>query len=111
MTVQDWSERITLVHLGAEPSLSDDLSQIVERVESGSAPDLLISFADVRHLNSSNISQLLRIRQKLILINRRLALCSIPDTVWSVMLMTGLDKIFHFEPDVAQGLAYLQLRP
>lgn len=111
MSVQNWSERIMLVELEGEPLLSDDLSQVVERLEAADAPDLLLSMAGVRHLNSSNIAQLLRIRQKQIQLGRRLALCSIPDGVWGVMLVTGIDKIFHFEPDVGQGLAYLQIKP
>jgi anti-anti-sigma factor len=100
-----------LVELEGEPSLSDDLSQVIERLEATDAPDLLLSMGGVRHLNSSNIGQLLQIRQKQIQLGRRLVLCSIPDGVWGVMLMTGIDKIFHFEPDTAQGLAYLQIKP
>jgi len=40
---------------------------------------------------------------------RRLKLCLIADQVWSVMLVTGLDKVFQFAPDPMTALAGLQL--
>ena len=39
----------------------------------------------------------------------RLRICSVDDAVWSVMLITGLDKVFEFTDDVSTSLASLQL--
>ena len=45
----------------------------------------------------------------MIVAERHLSLCCVSDSVWAVMLTTGLDKIFTFSPDVAGALATLQL--
>ena len=40
---------------------------------------------------------------------RRLRVCAVNDQVWSVIIITGLDKIFDFTDDVSTSLASLQL--
>ena len=40
----------------------------------------------------------------------RLRICSVGDQVWGVILVTGLDKLFEFQPDVAMALAALGMR-
>jgi anti-anti-sigma regulatory factor len=40
----------------------------------------------------------------------RLVLCNLPTAVWGTLLVTGLDKIFHFSNDVTTSLATLQMR-
>ena len=63
----------------------------------------------VSYLNSSNIAQLLKLRKKLLNASARLRVCAVSDAVWSVLLITGLDKIFDFTDDVATSLASLQI--
>jgi hypothetical protein len=36
-------------------------------------------------------------------------LCGVRDNVWSVLMVTGLDKIFEFTEDVMTSLASLQI--
>jgi anti-anti-sigma factor len=108
--VTDWSEGIAIAELADEPALSEELGTLIERVQSSAqAPHVVLNFGGVTHLNSSNIAQLLRLRQNLARHGRKLKMCSVGDQVWSVLLVTGLDKVFQFAPDPMTALAGLQL--
>lgn len=113
MPLNDWSDTIVIAELADEPSFSDDLDTLQARLEEdakdGKAPDVILNMRGVTYLNSSNIAQLLRLRKKVILSNRRLRLCAVNDSVWSVMLTTGLDTVFNFTDDVSTSLASLHL--
>ena len=63
----------------------------------------------VNYVNSTNIAQFLRLRKALLANKRKLRICAVCDQVWSVILITGLDKIFEFTDDVSTSLASLQL--
>jgi len=107
-----WSDRILISDLADEPAFSDELASIHDRVAQvnpDEASDVVLNFAAVTYLNSSNIAQLLRLREMVQTNNRRLRFCSLGDEVWSVMLLTGLDKVFQFAPDPASAIASLQL--
>ena len=107
----EWSEDIAISELADEPALSDELIVLIDRVKGaeGSAPHIVLNFSQVSYVNSSNIAQLLRLRAALSQAGRRLKLCSVRDEVWSVMLVTGLDRVFQFAPDPMTALAGLQL--
>lgn len=107
----EWSEDIAISELSDEPALSEELTILIQRIHEpeGSVPHVVLNLSAVTYLNSSNIAQLLRLRQNLAKHGRRLKLCSVTDQVWSVMLVTGLDKIFMFAPDPMTALAGLQL--
>jgi anti-anti-sigma factor len=106
----DWSDEIAIAELSDEPALSDELTGLIERVRTSDAvPHVVLNFSGVSYINSSNIAQLLRLRQGLAKAGRRLKLCSVSDQVWSVILVTGLDKVFSFAPDPMTALAGLQL--
>jgi anti-anti-sigma factor len=113
MPLNDWSDTIVIAELSDEPAFSEDLDALQSRLEdssrNGKAPDVILDMRRVTYLNSSNIAQLLRLRKKLILINRRLRICSVHDSVWSVMLTTGLDAVFTFTDDVSTSLASLHM--
>jgi len=97
----DWSDSIVISELSDEPALSEELHAINERLGKArgeSLPHVVLNFAGVTYLNSSNIAQLLRLRKHLAEGGRTLKLCSMGDQVWSVMLVTGLDKVFRFAP-------------
>ncbi|MDX9912444.1 MAG: STAS domain-containing protein [Phycisphaerales bacterium] len=123
-----WSENILMADLTDEPALSDELNEVIQQVRdhagppgeehdaparaSGShagAPHVVLNFSDVSYINSSNIAQLLRLKKLLAEARRSLKLCALSDDVWSVMLVTGLDKVFRFAPDPMTALAGLQL--
>lgn len=117
MPLNEWSDRIVIAELADEPQFSEDLDALCARLDDpdvtaagvAPAPDVILNMEAVSYLNSTNIAQLLRLRKKLILLNRRLRVCSISDSVWSAMLSTGLDGVFSFNDDVSTSLASLHL--
>jgi len=110
MPIQEWSERIWVVQLGNEPLLSEDLRGLKERVEQArQAPDMVLDFSGVSQINSSNLSQLLRLRKLAVDRDVKLRLTGPPNSVWAVFLTTGLDKVFEFVTDVPTALAGLQM--
>jgi anti-anti-sigma factor len=72
-------------------------------------PNVVLNLSAISYLNSSNLAQLLRLRKTLAERSGRLKLASVADPVWSIMLLTGLDKVFQFAPDKATAIASLQL--
>lgn len=110
MPIQEWSEQILLVDLQDDPQLADDLNALLETVAAHTDMDAVLDFAHVSYINSSNVSKLLKLRKAIVISNKRkLKLCGINTQVWSVFLVTGLDKVFDFADDVTSGLAGLQL--
>lgn len=110
MSIQKWSDRIWVVNLEDEPALSDDLMSVREEAAAHNpVPDLVLDFAQVAQINSSNLSQLLRLRKLMVDQGRKLRLAALSDSIWAVFLTTGLDKVFEFTPDVAMALASLQI--
>ncbi len=108
----EWSDQILISELSDEPDLSDELTSVYQRVASAPAdktPSVVLNFSAVTYLNSSNIAQLLRLRKRLTECDRKLMICSVGDPVWSTMLLTGLDKVFHFAPDPATAIASIQI--
>ncbi len=109
MSIQEWSDNILVVDLQSDPEFTDELAVLQDRVESD-PKDTVLSFSQVKFLNSSNISLLLKLRKTLGDHKRRLRLCDIPVQVWGVFLLTGLDSIFDVAEDTASALAGLQMK-
>jgi len=123
----DWGDNILISHLSDEPELSEEFaavfSELNERAEleakarggsidaagGGAGPHVVLDFGGVTYLNSSHIAQMLRMRKKLTELGRSLVLCSMSDDVWSVISLSGLDKIFRHAPDPMTALAGLQI--
>ena len=110
MAIHQWADGILLVELDDEPQFSDEMQGLLERLTTGSPADVVLNLSAIEQINSSNLAQLLRVRQKLIDAQRRLVVCCVPDSIWGVMLVTGLDKVFEFAPETAGALASLQLK-
>lgn len=111
MSIEKWSDDILVVELQDDPAFTDDLTTLIDRIEDKADVDIVLNFAAVNYLNSSNIAKLLKVRKRLINSKRRLVLCGIDTNVWGLFLVTGLDKVFRFADDVANGLANVQLAP
>jgi len=108
MGIQNWSDEIIVVDLADDPQFTDELNAVSDAVDS--APKhVVLNFAAVGFINSSNVAKLLRIRKAVGAKARKLLLCDVNTQVWGVFLVTGLDKIFTFTNDVATALASLQL--
>ena len=110
MPIQKWSDRIWIVRLTDEPMLSEDLISARDEADGADpVPHIAVDFSAVSRVNSSNLSQLLRLRKLAIDRGTRLKLAVITDTVWIVFLTTGLDKVFEFAEDLPTALAALQI--
>ena len=109
MSIERWSDNILVVELQDDPGFSDDLLALIEQLETRKDVDVVLSFAGINYLNSSNIAKLLKLRKKLITNKRRLVLCEINTNVWGLFLVTGLDKVFEFADNVATALTGLQM--
>lgn len=110
MPIQQWSDRIWVAQLGNEPSLSEDLIGLMDRAQQArQTPDLVLDLSGVSQLNSSNLSQILRIRKLAVDRGVQLLLAGPTDSIWAVFLTTGLDKVFEFAANVSTALAGLQM--
>ena len=106
----EWSDTILVANLADEPALSNELSLICDKAEQADAPPhAVLDFAEVSYINSSNIAQLLRLRKVLEGSGRTMRLTGVTDDVMSVLMVSGLDKLFKFAPDTLTALAGLQL--
>jgi anti-anti-sigma factor len=110
MVLQDWSDNVVLAELQDDPTYTDDLNALCDQAEGNDQLDVVLNFAGVNYLNSSNLAKLLRLR-KLVTINnqRRLILCLVNTHVWGVFLTTGLNKTLEFSDNVSVALAQLQM--
>ena len=108
MSIQRWSDSIQVVELGDDPQFTDDLAGVMDSLDKNPT-DVVLNFASVGFINSSNVARLLRLRKKIMNLKRRLVLCEANSQVWSVFLVTGLDKIFEFHDDISIALASIQL--
>lgn len=108
MAVEDWSENVYVVHLADEPAFSDELEQFERQL--GQEPrHCVLDFGGVTFLNSSNISQLLRIRRTMSETGHRMLFASTAPEVWNTFRIAGLDKIFSTAENVPVALARLQI--
>jgi len=109
----DWADDIVLANLADEPALSDELGTILDRLETIEAPTppphVVLDFSTVTYINSSNIAQLLRLRQMLESAGRHLRLVGVEGDVLAVMRTTGLDRVLTFSPDTLTALASVQI--
>jgi anti-anti-sigma factor len=115
----DWSEEIRIIELADEPQLSEDLANAIDRAETsdsaqggtpaGNIKHTVLNFAGVRYMSSSHLAQLIRLRKLLAGRQKVLLLCAVPDNVWSIFLISGLDRVFRFAPDPLTALATIQL--
>lgn len=110
MPLQEWSENIVLAELHDDPAFTDDVTALQEHVERKTDVDVVINFADVNYVNSSNLAKLLRLRKQVTITNqRKMVFCAVNTHVWGLFLTTGLTKTFDFADNVTLGLAGVQL--
>lgn len=111
MAIQKWSEQIWIATLSRDPEFIEDMETLHQAAHSDQfVPDMVLDLSTVEHLNSSNLSQLLRLRKLLTEQDAQLRLIAPPDHVWALFLATGLDRIFQFSTDKMTALAELQMK-
>ena len=108
MPIERWSENVVVVHLSDDPQFTDDLEALDAHTAAGPMR-VVLDFAAVHFINSSNLAKLLRLRKQTILNNGRLILCNINTQVWGTFLVTGLDKVFELSDNVPTSLATIQM--
>lgn len=107
-----WGDDILISNLADEPELSEEFAAVFAVLHDqteGTSSHVVLNFSGVTYLNSSHIAQLLRMRKRLMDLGRTLVLCAMTDNVWSVLSLSGLDKVFRYAPDPMTALAGLQL--
>ena len=110
MSIQKWSDSITVVELADDPLFTDEMNALNEAVEKKPV-NVVLNFSGVSFINSSNLARLLRLRKSMISSGRMLTLCGVSTQVWGVFLVTGLDKIFEYTKDITTALAMMQMTP
>lgn len=106
----EWSEHILISELSDEPALSEELNAVYDRVSGeGKARHVVLNFGGVRYVSSSHLALLLRLRKRMVDTGKSLVLCSMTDQVWSVFMLTGLDRVFRTAQDPMTALATLQI--
>lgn len=108
MAAEDWSDNVYVVHLADDPAFSDELEQL-ERQLGQASRHCVLDFGSVTFVNSSNLSQLLRMRRTMSESGCRILLASVSPDVWNTFLVSGLDKVFFAAENVPLALAGLQL--
>lgn len=95
----DWNAKVVVHRLGDGPSLSPDLVAALERLSNPeTARPLVLDFSDVTYMASSHLAEVLRIRKRAAERRTGLVLCGLSENIWSVMLLTGLDRILRTAP-------------
>ena len=110
MPLENWSDSVVVVRLADNPSMTEDL-EALDEIAHQRKVHAVVDFTGVRMLNSSNLAKLIKIRRHMVGQESRLVLCGTDDNVWGAFLVTNMDKLFDFTPDVTTALATLQLEP
>lgn len=108
MGIEHWSDRIILVNLQVEPTFSEDIEALIGEL-SNHARDVVLNFEKVDYINSSNMAEMLQVRDALKGSDCRLILCHVNKTIFGALHTTGLDRVFNFQPDLPSALAAMQL--
>ena len=108
MAIEQWSEDVRVAHLGDDPQFADDLEQLI-RLTRRAPADAVLDFGAVSFVSSSNMADLLKLRQATDAADRRLVLCALSDAVHSSLRVTGIDKLFEMSDAVPLALAGLQM--
>ena len=108
MGIQKWSDEITVVELSDSPQFADDMTTLLDQLND-TATDVVLNFAGVGFINSSDVAKLLLVRKKMNSLGRRLMICDASSQVCGIFNVTGLEKMFEFTTDIATALTAIQL--
>ena len=110
MPLQKWSDQIWICQMSPEPSFSEEIDAAISQYKKADEkPHVVIDLAGVDTLNSTNLSQMLRLRELTQKHERGLRLAHPSNAVWSLILTASLDKVFTFSQDTMMALAELQI--
>jgi anti-anti-sigma factor len=110
MPVEKWSDSVVVVHLADDPQFTDELEDLEQfAAAAATRPSIVLDFAAVLTINSSNLARMLKLRKTSITSDRRLILCGVSTHVLTTLLMTGLDNVFEMSQNVSTALATLEM--
>ena len=109
MSIENWSEEITLVNLVKEPDMGNELQTVIGLVTSESKFDVVVDFSEVDIVSSSSIAKLLKLRKVLKENGNHLVISSVDLRTMRIFDMTGLNSVFDFVEDKFVALAGLQV--
>jgi len=97
MKIKNLPENVLLVELPArEPHIAEQFKTVNEIVSNNNNSDVIIDFSNVEIINSSNISNLLILRQLLQKSGHKLILCDVSVLTKCIFVVAGLTDIFTF---------------
>ncbi len=108
MAAEDWSDNVYIVHLAEDPAFSEEVENLLRRC-ADDPRHVVLDLAAVGFVNSSNLSQLIRLRQALGNTSCHVMLAAVRPEVWNAFRVAGLDKLFNAVESVPLALAGLQL--
>ena len=108
MTIQNWSDNIIVAELSDDPQFAEEMASLMDMVKQNCV-NVAINLSAVSHLNSSNLSALLRLRKQVLADKYRIILCGVGSRVRGVFGVTGLDKVFEFTDDISTALTSIQI--
>lgn len=114
MAITEWSDDILVVDLQEEPLLSDELALLYERLSAAASAgrpgrSVVLNFEGVGFVNSSNLGQVLRLRQAVVAGGGELRLCGLNRRVRSIVEVTHLHRLLAIDADMPTALASVQL--
>jgi len=105
MAIQEWSDSVIGVSLENHPTFNERLDGLLQALQGDVSSDVLVDFGAVHYINSSNITRLLKLRERVTtVLKRKLVLCGVAQEVRDVMRISALDRNFVFAPDIRAGL-------
>lgn len=109
MTIHNPPKNLIVVDLPfRESEIADELRALNEKAAENSECDVIINFARVEIVTSSNLGNLLILHNMLAERGKRLILCNVSVITKCVFRVAGLDEFFHFLPDKPAAVAAIQ---
>lgn len=94
------SKGLLTANLSNDPPLDETLREVAERADGSPAPNVLLDFGGVEHMNSSHLAQIMKLHKALEPSGRTLVLCGMNERVRSVFDLSNLSRVLHIEDDV-----------
>jgi anti-anti-sigma regulatory factor len=93
------SEQVLVIALPREKDGSDALDIAAEMANSDPARHVVVDFSCAQVMTSGMLSQLMVLERQLDARDRRLVLCSVPDSIMRLLRCVGLWGLFRFAKD------------
>jgi anti-anti-sigma regulatory factor len=99
---------IIVFSVRGEPDLGDELRAITEMVAGDVDSNVIIDFVCVDIIRSSSLTEMLKLRQVLVVRSRQLVLCNMHPLTQSIMEITDLNRVFVIVADKQAGVSLIR---